>query len=86
MSTVNFQLGNHTAVLDQVGGNPVTAWAFLKDQAVNGLAEFLYAGFRIELFHGRQALNGIKGCGRHNILPGVEAGIVESLSKARRRR
>ena len=74
------------AVLDQVGGNLVTAWDFLKDQAVNGLAEFLYVGFSIELFHGRQALDGIKGCGRHNILPGIEVRIVESLSKPRRRR
>ena len=68
---MQWQQKSSLAVLDQFGGNSITAWGFLKGQAV-------YGGFSIELFHDRlrQALDDIKGCGRHNNMPGVEVGIV----------
>ena len=77
---VQWEQKGSLAVLDQVGWNPVSAWGFPRGQAVNGLAEFLYGGFSIELYHDRRALDGIKGCGRHKILPGVEVGIVSHPS------
>ena len=58
------------------GGDPISAWGFPWGQAVDGLIKFLCGWFSVDLFHERQALDGIEGCSHHNILSGVEVRIV----------
>ena len=55
-------------MLDQVRWDPVAAWGFPWGQAVDGLVKFLYGRFNVELFDGRQALDGIESCSRHDVL------------------